>query len=1165
MNRLLTAIAATAFLATVLAPGAEAKKGAPHSFSVVPSYSSVELSWKAPQAPKQLLRHNNKDYDGDAGRVTSTQRPATIYIAADFAAAELTPGDVITSLDYFEYRPVAALTALIWEDGVLVREQKGDLAGFKANQWRTVAFDSPYTIPAGKDIRIGFRIEHGSNLDFVAIMDNAPDPRGDLRSYDGKTWEHNGRGTYLITANLANDVDEAPSGYSVYSGSALVADNLQGTSLRIDNQPDGTRQYRVEAEYGSERFAVSKEATTMAAANYLPTPGFLSGNADENCVATLSWRAPLLRGSDNLLTWHDSAVGLGNSIGGTASSNTKVWVKNEFTPTDIVSFDGASITGIQAQFHEKTASSIIAWVMVDGVIAQYDTVPQSAIDAIAIDQWVTFPLSKPVKIQAGHSYAYGYYMMHTPKTHPVSVDKGTAVGAKSNSFSTSSPNSSDFAKSKPSWKTLAAGNIPGSWMLAAQLDAGTPYAAKVTAYNVYRDGQPVKQNLAALEYSEQINAPGTYTYTVEAVGDNGKVSEPLPVKVTVKVPREYRAPLIGASEFKPESGSLSFSWDMDVEISHHGEAAYKAGFDEEMTLNWGARFTAAELAPYAGYSIRKLNFIIGQEIPTGFKLQIHNGAGTELSSTSIGAGEVQALGYYTLTLSEPVAITGQEDLILSYSATLPGGCSAMVVDEGPLATGGAVVRLAGAPNWMNLGTINSTYNKYNIVISAVASENSAPGAPGRTVGIGHAGMAPRVPAIGIPASALREGYGIETPAPLLPPAAAAPAAAPVKPERFNVYRNGELIATTTERSYSETLPGYDNFLYQVSAIYNNVWESALSEGLAVTNNIRQASPAPYDLRVVNEFSLEWKAPQASPVLTYCTADPTSYGVGMTGGTTRTTYAVQKFAADSIAAHAGDLVSHIRFGLYSTNLTYASVVVIKDFNIIYEQEIPLADLKKVQEGWNEIRLNAPVSLEAGHDYMFGYHIEYPTGEKPMLFDAGPAVDNMGNLMSASASHTSWKSLKSLNKSLDGNWRIYTTLMRPDAITTRQASRGAEGLTYNVYRNGTLILQGLTATQATPEWVEGTNLFTVTAVREGVESAHSNVAGHDHSGVGSTEASAALYYDAATATIVTDAAGILFDAAGRAVMRIPASDTAIGRLASGTYIFRTADGRTLKLVR
>lgn len=1108
MKQIILPLAAAAMLLSSLP--ATARQGAPHTYRVRPTYSSVALSWQSPESAKELRWHDNSDYDGDAGVATSTQRPACLYVAADFAPEDLVPGETIVSLNYFEYRPVVSLTALIYEDGVLVREQPGSLAGYKANQWRTVAFDRPYTIPEGKSLRIGFRIEHGTNMDFVAIMDRNPNPKADLISYDGRTWRHNGRGSYLITANLANDVDEAPTGFNVYVDDVKVTgEALPPSAVAYDlaGQTDGTHRYRVEALYGAASHSVERSASVLGAASYFPAPSAFAATVD-GMQTGLKWSAPLLRGSDNRLSWTTGT--LGTSIGGTASSNTKVWVKNEFEASDLLSFAGARITAIRAHFQEKETISMILFVQRDGAFIQYDTVPAEAIAAIAAGQWSTFPLSQPVTIEPGHKYAYGYYMTHTPKKHPVSVDNGAAVGAKGNSFSTSSPNSSNFANSRPTWKTLASGDIAGNWMMTAELQAADPYGATTAAYNVYRDGVRIAGPLTALEYADPAPAPGTYTYAVEAIGSNGNPSETLTAKAVVKLPSEYRSPLISNAQYDAATQSVSFDWGMDVEIAHHGDAAYKAGFDEEMTLSWGARFSAADLAPYAGYSISKLNFSVGAEIPGGFKLQVHNNAGTLLASADIAPGAVTPLGLYSLTLDSLIPVVPADGLILSYSATLPGSCPAMVLDAGPLVQGGAVVRLAGALNWMNLGTINSTYNNYNIVIGAIASEPAA-GAPEAVIGC--TGEAADMPALILPAS----DWGIERGEQL--PADEQPATAPARAASvsgFTVYRDGEPVATTEGRHFSEQLPAYDTYSYTVSATYANGWESNHSEALVVANTIPQAPPAPYGLHMPANGVLAWQAPEEAPVLTYSTDDGLSYGVGMTGSGTRNSYIVNKFPADSLAAVAGHRVTHIRFGLYTTEVNSASVVIFRDLNLVYEQEIPLSELKAIQtDGYNTVRLNQPYLLEAGHDIMIGYHLTYANGIKPMLFDAGPADNGLGNLLSATGSHTSWKSLKSLNSSLDGNWRLYATLAAPDSLTTRSARRADPAITYNVYRNGIRLLEGLTATTATPDWLPApqANLFTVTAVKDGVESAPSNAVGNESSGVGTTAAEpvAETYYD------------------------------------------------------
>ena len=1163
MNRKLLAFPVLLAGLSMLSPQTQAKQGAPHTLSGSANYSTVNLTWAAPETEKKLQWHTDQDYDGESGRQVSSQNPCVIYVASDFRAADLSllEGEKIEGLSYFEYRPTLAVTALIYEDGKIVREAPFDLKTpeFKANQWRKAKFAEPYTVTKGKDIRIALRIEHGTNVDFVAIMDRAADPRGDLHSYDGKTWYHHGRGTYLLPANLANDVDEAPTGYNVYADGKKLNDSLLSSlSYSAADQQNGRHTYSVEAVYDGGAFKTPEVALDVRSADsYYPSPAVASATT-ESMNGSLSWKAPLMRGNDNVLTWSDSK--LQSSIGGTASSNTKVWIKNEFDQADLLSFAGAKITAINGHFREKTVSSVITYVMKDGAIIGYDTVPAEKIAEIEAEKWVKFPLSNPVVIEPGHKYAYGYYVLHTPKTHPISTDSGEAVGAKGNSFSTSSSNSKDFATSKPSWKTLASGNLPGNWMLTADIEGGDAAKAPLKGYNIYRDGEKIASDITACEYSDEVPAPGTYVYGIEAVGTDGSTSSPFEIKATYKLPDSYRAPLIGESKVDREKGEISFDWGMDVELKHYGEATYKVGFDEEMTMIYGSKFTAAELADYKGYQINKLNFILGEKIEAPFKVGVFDKNGKMISGTELDPANVQALAMYTLTLTEPVSISGEEDLYFAYQATLPGGTSPIVLDAGPLNTGGAVVNLG--MSWINLGTINATYNNYNIVIGAVASEGNAENAPEAV--ISRSFGAESIYARQLPAIMKSEidtdieSDGIE--------AAEAPERAALQPVKFNVYCNGSLVATTESRSYSAKLPGYDAFTYTVSAIYPNGWESAESDPLVVNFGIRQAGPAPYDLKGTYT-SLSWKAPEDAPVLSYADNGTKSFGVGMTGSGTRETYAVQKFPADSIKSLAGQRISHIRFALYETNLNSASIVIFKNLNIVYEQPVSVDDLVAIsEEGYNTVRLNRPFEIDGESEIMIGYHITYQNGIKPMIYDEGPADDGLGNLLSASASATSWKTLKGMNKALDGNWRIYAILEAPDTQDKLKAPRRAgEATTYNIYRDGTMFKEGITALSYEHDGELPAGIYTVTAVNGGEESAESNAYVLLSNAVGSVAADSVSYdREAEMIHAPADMEGKIHDAAGR-LMATTLGDASTAALPKGVYIFTASDGTVFKFVK
>lgn len=1169
-KRLLFPILAGA--AMLLPSGASAKQGAPHSVEVSTNFSEVTLSWKTPESPKALAWHTYDDYNGSDGQQSSPQKPAVIYIASVFTPEDLRPvvGEVIESLDYFEYRPVISVTALIYEDGVIVREQAADLSDYKKNTFRTVKFAQPYTIPAGKEVKVAFKIEHGTNMTFCAIMDRAANPKGDLYSYDGKTWYHNGSGTYLITANLANDVDESPDGYNVYvNGVKATASPIADTSYTLAGQASGDYTYTVEAVYSAGAYkSADYYATVKTLDDSFPAPASVSASA-EHLDVTLDWHIPLLRGDDNLLTWTNSQYS--NAIGGTASSNTKVWIKNEFEPADLISFAGSKLTAINGHFHEATVTGMTLWVMKDGAFIYSEDVSAEKLAEIKAGQWTKFELAEPVELEPGSKYAYGYYLLQTPSTKPISVDTGDAVGSKGNSFSTSSPSSSGFLASKPSWKTLASGNIPGNWMMTADISGGGAYGATTASYNIYRDGEMISTVKDVTTYTDTAPAPGRYEYSVEAVGSDGKVSSSVEADVTAKLPDAYRAPLLTDATLDKESGTVDLKWSLDVELKHHGDAAYMAGFNEDMTLAYGSRFTAAELAPYAGYKITQLNFIIGDDIASGFSLDIYNGSGDKLSSTAIGAGEVNALSYYTLTLESPVEITGAEDLILAYNATIAGGTTPIILDQGPLVTGGAVVLLAGMSSWLNLGTINSSYNDYNIVISAIASEDVSTSAEAKTVELGASvgGAFTKTASM----SASDAVYGI---CPEIT-ADAAPKASALSPVSFNVYCNGELAGTTTDRSYNVTLAGYDIYTLAVTSVYSNGWESPQSDPVVVEYDIEQAGIAPYNLRTKHDTAesgtthdLEWDPAEESPVLSYC-VDGVSYGVGMTGSGTRETYAVQLFPVEKLADVSGQKITHIKFGLYTTELKTASVVIFHDKNIAYEQEIAVSDLIAIAEGYNLIRLNEPFEITGDVDIMVGYHLTYASGIKPMLFDAGPAENGYGNLLSSSAGDTSWKTLKNMNSSLDGNWRIYAVLSAPDKQVVKTLGgvyNDSPATTYNIYRDGEKVVSGISETSY--DFAEGglvNGEYYVTAETAGVESAGSNTVYIGAAGVDSIISDeASPYYDAASKRVVLpspDVFGSVYNAAGAKVATgfgfIP-----MNGCQAGLYLLDADNGQTLKFV-
>lgn len=1166
MNHHLTRCLSLLAIGGVLAvPVMSAKQGAPHSVTGENNYSNVTLSWKSPHFPKTLQWHDGGAYNGDSGTSYDPQKPVTFYVGSLFTAADMERwvGEKIKSITFYQYRPVYNVTVLVYEDGEVVAQADADPSAFEKDSFLEVVLPETVTIAAGKDYRFAIKYVCGSNMDMVAIKDRFTDApgKGDLMSTDGINWVSTGAGDYLITANLVNDVDEEPTAYNVYrDNEKLNSTPLALTLFNVNNETEGLHEYSVGAIYGDEEFrSASVKLDIRSFGSFFPTVNPLGSKVD-NLNVSIDWSSPLLGGDE--LTWSNKT--LSQSIGGTASSNTKVWVKNEFSASDLVAYAGSSISAINFMFNESVINGVTLFIYKDGTLVKSEVVPAEAVAAIVAGEWTKFPLSEPVELLPGHSYAYGLYVLHTPKKHPIGVDNAVTINNKANSFSTSSPNSTDFLKSKPSWKTLKSGGIEGNWMMTADLqNAPAPLGAPV--YDVYRDGTLVAGGLENTSVNDEVSDLGTYTYSIIAKGA-GRESEAVDVMVDVALPPAYAAPLIENYDLNAETREVSIKWNMDKEMKHCGDPYAMASFEEDMSIMWGSQFTAAELMDYAGYSICKLKFMIGEAIGD-FKVGVYTKNGAALSEIEIPASAVQAQAVYTVNLPTPVLISGDKDLVLAYKANIPAGVGGIVIDKGPLVEGGSRVSFTDGATWMNLGTINPTYNNYNVFISAMVSEIGT--TPSETSPV----VAEPVDLVAMPVMKADMEYGVEVLEAAIPDKAPSMGKAP-KTAGFNIYRNGVKIGEVEGYTFTERLDNYGLFTYNVTARFDNGWESKPSEDVVVRNTIAQKAVGPFALN--GEISgaslaLSWQSPDMAEVFTYATGN-TDLGLGMTGSGTRSSYCAIKMPAAELTGNVGNKISHIRFGLYSTELNTAAVVVMYGENVIYEQSVPVSSLVV---GLNDIRLNEPVVIPEGTDVCVGYFVTYANGIKPLSMDESAANAGFGDLISSSATPGYWYSLKDKFK-MDHNWRIYAIVATADRELPLRSVAKADGeapaMTYNVYCDGQKIAEGIESeTYLVPNAKSGR--YHVTAVKDEAESGESNAVVYTASSgvietIGDNEAG--LAYDKASETVSMDADGeiVVYSATGSVAASATGSEISVANLVSGVYmvVAKTSDGvSSLKIVK
>lgn len=1138
MKKILTRSLGAAIAALLCATPGYAKQGAPHTFVADAYLQTVSLQWRAPQDEKNIQWHNDYSYNGDDFTQSDLQKAQVCYAGAKFTADDLKEfvGNVIDGITYNQYRDLLKVTALVYENGTVISQGVADRSKYVKNENQKIMLDKPVTIKENAEYIFAIKVEGGSNMNFVVMKDketNAPG-KGDLYSTDGKNWVATGAGDYLITANIATGVDETPTGYKVYVDG--TPQDVEITSKKnsysgvyenlatLTEVPAGAHEIYVEAVYGDAVYASPVRRVQTIDLAHLGSTAHFSLYTKEAFKANLTWSAPLTGGNE--LTWGSKTVA--SSIGGSAASNTKVWFRNVFGEDDLAAFGAnAKITEIKTIFTEAVISSGKIYVIKDNVIDYVQDLTEDQIKAIKANEMQTFALTTPYALTPGHTYAYGMYVMHEAKAHPIAISDAATVDGLGNTFSVTSPSSKGFEQTKPTWKTLKSGSIYGNWALYATLEGATSIPAP-TGYTLARDGKVLATGLTDKAYTDEVTEPGRYVYTLTAeYADLKSYSEDL--AVSFALPSEYAAPDLSAS-YNAETATTELSWTTDKLLAKYDDIAYLASFDEELTMMWGAQFTADELKPYAGMKINRLKFIMGAEIGA-FKVGVYGPKGKVLSEVSFEAGEVTPQSLYVLNLPTPVEITGEEDIYLAYSGTVPAETGAMVIDEGPLKTGGARISLTNGMNWINLSTMSATYNDYNLVIGAYVTEDEGATTTELTVPVQAQSLRPAaVEATAEPIEALNNNAPVAK-APALP-----------KVAKYNVYRNGELIATTTEKAYNDKLTSFNVYNYAVTAVYENGWESPESKAVTISRPIAQRSVAPYALQGAKDdagnLNLTWQAPDKALALTYVQGTKVG-GLGLTGSNL-TPHVFIKFTAEDLKPYIGQRIDHILFALFTAeSVTDVAIEIAEDENIVYHQPV-----NSIDGGWNDVRLNEPYLIKGGTDLYIGYTLAHPSGVKPLGVDCladgtFPCEKGKGDILTNSATPGYWYVMSTKYK-LNYNWAIKAVLANDDQkLKTEDYSTVA----YNVYCDDVKIADLVTTTSYTvPNAQKG--VYYVTAVNEiGSESGESNRVYFNVDGINDI-------------TVDGDNAAEYFNLQG---IRVD-----VDNITPGVYVRRTADGKATKVI-
>lgn len=288
---------------------------------------------------------------------------------------------------------------------------------------------------------------------------------------------------------------------------------------------------------------------------------------------------------------------------------------------------------------------------------------------------------------------------------------------------------------------------------------------------------------------------------------------------------------------------------------------------------------------------------------------------------------------------------------------------------------------------------------------------------------------------------------------------------------YKVYRDDELIAAhvnnTSYTDAAQSLVGVHG--YYVKAVNSNGDRSPRSS--EVVAEVQFQAPAPVDLEVElwdNNIGVEvsWGMPFGdAPVMSYGTSTQMVSSYGYNGNYT---YWGQYFPPEKSSEYAGLSISKVRIyvkntGVYTLYLGKGGPGSMTD--VVYQRAYTMNDT-----GWHDLSLSTPLEL----DYTNGFWVMLSTPSSVAYPAAYCSYDGDG-LEYASFISTNMTSLLSMSD------RQISWLIRV-CFTD-------EAFTYNVSRNGELLVSGLTEKYfADTDAYAGTLIYQVWASYKGVESGH-----------------------------------------------------------------------------
>jgi M6 family metalloprotease-like protein len=552
-----------------------------------------------------------------------------------------------------------------------------------------------------------------------------------------------------------------------------------------------------------------------------------------------------------------------------------------------------------------------------------------------------------------------------------------------------------------------------------------PTQDAILGYEIYRDGTLLYtiRNGATTTYTQTNVSNGAYLYGVSALYETTQ-SETVTVNVTVNSGSDtYYFPI---SNLKASAtfDQVSLTWDEPYSggwMTIAGSPHFLYSFNSTFTFFAGTLWEPKHLKGLNGYEVSRIQFYRYVTDPgITYKAQIWeiDASGTPVLVRTQDYSDT-SIGDKIIILNEPVVIDASKEYIIGVEIHTIAETICFATDNDPIVPQRNWICEDNA--WFSMEDLGFENNFYTSVYLTPGTSSAPPVIlDSRTQQVSAS-----------PASAFLSKTKTQ-PSHLIASKTgktlsldASPQKAAATLTRYAIYRDGEKIAETPDRSYTDNgRTSGTSYAYCVSALYS---DGAASEGICIEQSTL-ATVNPYkpaeDFHATltgNNVTLQWEKPFAGGPFGYITATNNLPAYNLTG------IMALRFSPEELKRMYGMKLTQVSFAVYSTVNTTNTSYYLRIYTGGNGNEPGPSICRQFISsfrggGWNTVDLTVPVDINVYEDLWIGLEVvalgRQPAAVPRMSCDTGPAVDGKGNLLYLDGR---WTTLSAAGGG-DYNWSI-----------------------------------------------------------------------------------------------------------------------------------------------